>query len=96
MLPCRCRISQVIIHARNVGGADMDARAAGVPCLAVTSPVGLDPETGARRRGAPGADATIALHRPIETLVAEEARHLVGQLLVAPVDLPRDADTAAR
>ena len=71
------------------------ARATGVPCLAVMSPVGLDPETGARRRGAPGADATIVLHRPIETLLAEEARHLVGQLLVAPVDLPRDADTTA-
>lgn len=72
------------------------ARAAGVPCLAITAPVGLDPETGSRRRGAPGADVTITLHRPLITLVSEASRTLVGELLVAPLDLPRDADTLAQ
>ena len=72
------------------------ARAAGVPCLAITAPVGLDPETGSRRRGAPGADVTITLHRPLITLLSETSRKLVGELLVAPLDLPRDADTLAQ
>lgn len=72
------------------------ARAAGVPCLAITAPVGLDPETGSRRRGAPGADVTVTLHRPLSTLLTESSRTLVGELLVAPLDLPRDADTLAQ
>ena len=72
------------------------ARTAGVPCLAITAPVGLDPETGSRRRGAPGADVTITLHRPLITLLSETSRKLVGELLVAPIDLPRDADTLAQ
>lgn len=71
------------------------ARAAGVPCLAIIAPVGLDPETGARRRGVPGADVTISLHRPLITLLSESSRNLVGELIVAPLDLPRDADTLA-
>lgn len=72
------------------------SRAAGVPCLAITAPVGLDPETGSRRRGAPGADVTVTLHRPLITLLSEPSRKLVGELLVAPLDLPHDADTLAQ
>ena len=72
------------------------ARTAGVPCLAITAPVGLDPETGTRRRGAPGADVTVTLHRPLTTLLTDGSQKLVGELLVAPIDLPRDADTLAQ
>lgn len=71
------------------------ARVAGVPCLAVTAPVGLDPETGSRRHGAPGADVTVSLHRPLNTLLSAPSRRLVGELLVAPIGVPREADTLA-
>lgn len=71
------------------------ARSAGVPCLAITAPVGLNPESGSRRNGAPGADVTIALHRPLSTHLSQAAQKLVGELLVAPIGLPRDADTLA-
>lgn len=78
-------------------GADLvhRARVAGVPCLAVTAPVGLDPETGSRRHGAPGADVTVSLHRPLNTLLSAPSRRLVGELLVAPIGVPREADTLA-
>jgi hypothetical protein len=39
---------------------------------------------------------TITLHRPLITLISETSRKLVGELLVAPIDLPRDADTLAQ
>jgi len=39
---------------------------------------------------------TITLHRPLITLLSETSRRLVGELLVAPIDLPRDADTLAQ
>jgi hypothetical protein len=38
---------------------------------------------------------TISLHRPLITLLSESSRNLVGELIVAPLDLPRDADTLA-
>jgi hypothetical protein len=39
---------------------------------------------------------TITLHRPLITLLSETSRKLVGELLVAPINLPRDADTLAQ
>jgi hypothetical protein len=39
---------------------------------------------------------TITLHRPLVTLLSETSRKLVGELIVAPLDLPRDADTLAQ
>jgi hypothetical protein len=38
---------------------------------------------------------TIALHRPLSTHLSQAAQKLVGELLVAPIGLPRDADTLA-
>jgi hypothetical protein len=38
----------------------------------------------------------VTLHRPLTTLLTEASHKLVGELLVAPLDLPRDADTLAQ
>ena len=71
------------------------ARGFGVPCLAVGGPIGLDGESGARRRGAPGADLTVAFHRPLIGHRTAAARRLTGEILVAPFGIPSGADSAS-
>lgn len=71
------------------------ARSYGVPCIAVEAPIGLDTESGARRRGAPGADLTVAPHRALGVHRSAAARRLVGELLVAPFGIPVAADSAS-
>jgi NAD(P)H-hydrate epimerase len=71
------------------------ARSVGVPCLAVGGPIGLDPESGARRRGAPGADVSVLFHRPLTTHQSIAAQKLLGEVLVAPIGIPDEADALA-
>ncbi len=71
------------------------ARTAGVPCLAINGPIGLDPESGARRRGAPGADVSILFHRPLITHQSAASKRLLGAVLVAPIGIPAEADALA-
>jgi NAD(P)H-hydrate epimerase len=71
------------------------ARTAGVPCLAINGPIGLDPESGARRRGAPGADVSILFHRPLITHQSAASKRLLGEVLVAPIGIPAEADALA-
>ena len=71
------------------------ARSAGVPCVAVGGPIGLDHESGARRRGTPGADVSVLFHRPLTTHQSPAARKLLGEVLVAPIGIPDEADTLA-
>ena len=71
------------------------ARTAGVPCLAVNGPTGLDPESGARRRGAPGADVSVLFHRPLTAHQSAASKRLLGEVLVAPIGIPAEADALA-
>ena len=71
------------------------ARSVGVPCVAVGGPIGLDPESGARRRGAPGADVSVLFHRPLTTHQSLAAQKLLGEVLVAPIGIPDEADALA-
>jgi NAD(P)H-hydrate repair Nnr-like enzyme with NAD(P)H-hydrate epimerase domain len=71
------------------------ARGFGVPCLAIGGPIGLDGESGARRRGAPGADVSIVFHRPLTGHRSVAARRLTGEILVAPFGIPAGADSAS-
>ena len=71
------------------------ARSVGVPCVAVGGPIGLDPESGARRRGAPGADVSVLFHRPLTTHQSLPAQKLLGEVLVAPIGIPDEADALA-
>ena len=71
------------------------ARSVGVPCIAVGGPIGLDPESGARRRGTPGADVSVLFHRPLTTHQSLAAHKLLGEVLVAPIGIPDKADALA-
>lgn len=71
------------------------AQTVGVPSLAINGPIGLDPESGARRRGAPAADVSILFHRPLITHQSAASKRLLGLVLVAPIDIPADADALA-
>ncbi|MEY4388506.1 MAG: YjeF-related protein N-terminus [Chloroflexota bacterium] len=72
------------------------ARRVAVPCLAIEGPVGFDAERGLRRRGAPGADLSLVFHRALDAHRLPAARALIGELVVAPLGLPVQADPAAR
>jgi NAD(P)H-hydrate repair Nnr-like enzyme with NAD(P)H-hydrate epimerase domain len=72
------------------------ARESGVPCIAVEGPVGFDPESGARRRGAPGCDISLLFHRSLLAHHLPAAQKMLGEIVVAPIQLPADADPAAR
>lgn len=89
--------SSAVLQAPLLAAIDLlvRARSAGVPCLAVNGPIGLDPESGARRRGAPGADVSVLFHRPLITHQAAASRRLLGEVLVAPVGIPAEADSLA-
>ncbi|MCX5980091.1 MAG: hypothetical protein NTV67_05775 [Chloroflexi bacterium] len=71
------------------------ARSVGVPCVAVGGPIGLDSESGARRRGAPGADVSVLFHRPLTMHQSLAAQKLLGEVLVAPIGIPDEADALA-
>lgn len=71
------------------------ARASGVPCVAVGGPIGLDQESGARRRTAPGADVTVLFHRRLTTQQSPGAKRLLGESLVASIGIPDEADPLA-
>jgi NAD(P)H-hydrate repair Nnr-like enzyme with NAD(P)H-hydrate epimerase domain len=71
------------------------ARSVGVPCIAANGPIGLDPDNGARRRGAPGADISVLFHRPLITHQTAASRRLLGEVLVAPIGIPAAADALA-
>ncbi len=71
------------------------ARSVGVPCIAVNGPIGLDPESGARRRGAPGADISVLFHRPLIPYQSAASKRLLGEVLVAPIGIPPAADALA-
>lgn len=59
--------------------------------VAVDVPSGLDPLTGDVRGRAVRADATVTFHRPKRGLFSRE--DLVGELLVANIGIPPEADT---
>jgi hydroxyethylthiazole kinase-like uncharacterized protein yjeF len=68
------------------------ARAAGVPVLAVDTPTSLDLTSGVPSMPVVHADATITFHRPKVGLRGREGRVLAGQVLVAPIGIPPEAD----
>jgi NAD(P)H-hydrate repair Nnr-like enzyme with NAD(P)H-hydrate epimerase domain len=107
----RAGLEEVAVLIESLGGAPVSAapltpllagidllrraRSAGVPCIAANGPIGLDPESGARRRGAPGADISVLFHRPLITHQSVASRRLLGEVLVAPIGIPAEADALA-
>ena len=69
-----------------------DARAAGVPVLAVDAPTALDLTSGEPSDPVVRADATVTFHRPKLGLATTPGRALAGRVLVAPIGIPVEAD----
>jgi len=107
----RAGLEEVAVLIESLGGAPSNAapqvpllagidllrraRSVGVPCIAANGPIGLDPDSGARRRGAPGADISVLFHRPLITHQTAASKRLLGEVLVAPVGIPAEADALA-
>ena len=105
----RAGLESVAVAIEAIGGATLPlrgpiaagvdlvrrVRSFGVPCLAIGGPIGLDGESGARRRGAPGADLSVVFHRPLIGHRSAAARRLTGEILVAPFGIPASADSAS-
>ena len=68
---------------------------AGVPVVAVDLPSGVDASTGAVGAVAVRADLTVTLHAPKIGLLVMPGRELAGQVVVAPIGIPRTAEQAA-
>lgn len=85
------------LQAPLLAGTDLlrRARSRGVPCIAANGPFGLDSDSGARRRGAPGADISVIFHRPLIAHQSEASRRILGEVLVAPIGIPAEADALA-
>ncbi len=70
------------------------ARTSGVPVLSVDTPTSVDLTSGVPSDPVVQADATITFHRPKVGLLGRDAAVLAGQVLVAPIGIPFDADSA--
>ena len=62
---------------------------AGAPILSLDVPSGLDPTSGERSGPCVQAHTTMALALPKTGLLVEEARKVVGRLILADIGLPR-------
>ena len=70
------------------------ARQGRVPVLAVDTPTSVDLSTGEPSNPVVRADVTITFHRPKVGLSARVAKLLAGRVLVAPIGIPSQADSA--
>jgi len=68
------------------------ARVAGVPILAVDTPTGVDPTSGAASDPVVRAHVTVTFHRPRTGLLTRTGARLAGRVLVAPIGIPAQAD----
>jgi NAD(P)H-hydrate epimerase len=66
-------------------------KAAGLK-IAVDIPTGLDSDSGEIQGEAFKADSTITFHRPKKGLVLKQRRSIVGQLVVAEIGVPPEAE----
>jgi hydroxyethylthiazole kinase-like uncharacterized protein yjeF len=69
-----------------------EARAAGVPVLAVDTPTAVDLSSGEPSRPVVRADVTVTFHRPKVGHRTRSGKALVGRVLVAPIGIPQGAD----
>ena len=60
--------------------------------VSVDLPSGLDPDTGQPSEPTVKADLTITMHKPKPGLLAPEAREFVGELIVANIGMPPEAE----
>ena len=70
------------------------ARSVQVPVLAVDTPTSVDLTSGQPSDPVVRADVTITFHRPKQGLRSRVGRILAGQVLVAPIGIPVQADRA--
>lgn len=68
------------------------AREAGVPCVAVDTPTGVDLTSGELTDPAVRADLTVTFHRPKTGLRTTRGKAMAGRVFVAPIGIPRAAD----
>ncbi len=61
--------------------------------VSVDTPTGVDPDTGRAAEGAARSDATVTMHAVKRGLL--EARLYTGEIIVAEIGLPRDAEELA-
>jgi NAD(P)H-hydrate epimerase len=64
----------------------------GVPTLSVDTPTVVDLTSGIPSSPVIRADVTVTFHRPKEGLRSRRGRPLAGQVLVAPIGIPVEAD----
>jgi NAD(P)H-hydrate epimerase len=68
------------------------ARAAGVPVVAVDTPTAVDLSSGEPSDPAVSADLTVTFHRPKTGLLTRRGAAYAGRILVAPIGIPAEAD----
>jgi len=68
------------------------ARAAGVPVVAVDTPTAVDLSSGEPSDPAVIADLTVTFHRPKTGLLTRRGAAHAGRILVAPIGIPAGAD----
>jgi NAD(P)H-hydrate epimerase len=68
------------------------ARAKGVPILAVDTPTAVDLSSGDPSDPVVQADLTVTFHRPKTGLLTRRGAALAGKVLVAPIGIPAAAD----
>ena len=68
------------------------ARAAGVPVVAVDTPTAVDLSSGEPSDPAVSADLTVTFHRPKTGLLTRRGAAHAGKVLVAPIGIPAEAD----
>ncbi len=68
------------------------ARAAGVPVVAVDTPTAVDLSSGDPSDPVVQADLTVTFHRPKTGLRTRRGAALAGNVLVAPIGIPPEAD----
>jgi NAD(P)H-hydrate epimerase len=68
------------------------ARAAGVPIVAVDTPTAVDLSSGEPSDPAVLADLTVTFHRPKTGLLTRRGAAHAGKILVAPIGIPPEAD----
>ncbi len=68
------------------------ARAAGVPVVAVDTPTAIDLSSGEPSDPAVIADLTVTFHRPKTGLLTRRGAAHAGRVLVAPIGIPAEAD----
>jgi hydroxyethylthiazole kinase-like uncharacterized protein yjeF len=68
------------------------ARAGGVPIVAVDTPTAVDLTSGDLSDPVVRADLTVTFHRPKSGLLTRRGAAVAGRVLVAPIGIPREAD----